>query len=816
MKSFVGKGILLVASALAGAPFAFAEEHLGRSQSPLISDVVVTEDQQEQLGLLQLTANGRGCSATLITNDWVLTAAHCLDAAAMRMPASAQVNGNWGPARAQFGNADYIYRSWGLNDSGGMYDFALLHLPRGLRVHGTTTGYVRELSDISISDMLDVNVAVYGRGMNTLAFKNQQTNVDMQSTGDNQFRSFVFTVKRLEPNLFWFPKGEKGEMVGGGDSGGPSFEVTRGSPRIAGVHALCHTDCLAGHQCPASDSWTWVSNIRECGDAPVGNFRGAIYGLMKQAWNPALPVQTLQMLHAEAEVQKELLLGQLDTLPWDYVRRTAQFACRNRGFDSGFFDGNYQAGVRYQMRCLNASTGAWFDALPPDMLRINEKFTTIVNLGWAQGARAAGELCKNRNPAFVAGMLTGFEAKSSNPGGFADLRDGVWCFNNSSATWIDASVGEFSAQGTPIGDLNTIGWAPAARAAAQYCRRKNFPAGGFFNGHQLNDKRGVICLGQNSLISDRASAMTDTTSYAGAARAQAQTEATRAASAGLPRGARVTQSATVGRQSAVIAALGAAQASSAAAVPVITPAPGATNFYAIDGKGALIRYSHNLPETGSVPNASVAAVSGWSAYDAVIPAGGNHLYARAGNGDLLWFQHNPGDAANPWNGPVKVGHGWQSFTQIIGGGNGVIYAIAPDGSLQWYRHAGFATGDPNSWLGPTQVGTGWGDFRNVFSSGEGVLYAVTKDGKLMVYHHLDPANGAMRWSGPVQVGTGWSGFAQLFSAGNGVIYGLATDGKLSYYRHLTWNAPAPTFKWVGPVPAGVGLDPAMKVTPLLP
>ena len=812
MKSIVGSGILLAVLTIAGTPFALAEEHLGTSQSPLISNVVVTEDQQEQLGLLQLTANGRGCSATLITNDWVLTAAHCLDAAAMRMPNNAQLNGNWGPTRAQFGNADYIYRSWGLNDAGGMYDFALLHLPRGMRVNGTTTGYVRELTDISISDMLDVNVAVYGRGMNTLAFKNTKTNVDMQSTGDNQFRSFVFTVKRLEPNLFWFPKGENGEMVGGGDSGGPSFEVTRGSPRIAGVHALCHTDCLAGHQCPASDSWTWVSNIRECGDAPVGNFRGAIYGLMKQAWNPALPVQTLQMLHAEAEVQKELLLGQLDTLPWDYVRRAAQIACRNRGFDSGFFDGKYQAGVRYQMRCVNASTGAWFDALPPDMLRINEKFSTIVDLGWAHGARAASELCKNRDPGYIAGMLTGFEAKSQPHGGFADLRDGVWCFNGSSATWFDSTQNELAAQGTPIGDLNNTGWAPAARAAAEYCRRKHYPAGGFFNGYQLNDRRGVICLGRNSLVSDGVKA--DTASSYGAARAQVGDSRSATTASALPRGALVTQSATVGRPSAAIAALGAAQQPSAAAAP--TQAPSVTTFYAVDGKGALIRYSHNLPEDGSAPNPSVAAVAGWNVYNAVIPAGGNRLYARAANGDLLWFQHSPGNAANPWSGPVKVGNGWQSFKQIIGGGNGVIYAIAPDGSLMWYRHAGFATGDPNAWVGPTKVGTGWGNFRNVFSSGDGVIYAVTQDGKLMVYHHLDPVNGSMRWSGPVQVGTGWGGFAQLYSAGNGVIYGLATDGKLSYYRHLTWNAATPTFEWAGPVPAGVGLDPAARITPLLP
>ena len=151
----------------------------------------------------------------------------------------------------------------------------------------------------------------------------------------------------------------------------------------------------------------------------------------------------------------------------------------------------------------------------------------------------------------------------------------------------------------------------------------------------------------------------------------------------------------------------------------------------------------------------------------------------------------------------------------MGGGNGVIYAIAPDGSLMWYRNTGFATGEA-SWVGPKKISTGWSSFKTVFSAGEGVIYAVTNDGKLMLYHHLDPMGGEKRWSGPVQVGTGWDGYAQLFSTGNGVIYGLATDGKLSYYRHLTWNAANPTFKWVGPIAAGAGFNPAARIVPLLP
>lgn len=484
------------------------EEHLGRSQDPLVSDIVVTEAQQEQLGLLQMSANGRGCSAALLTNSWVLSAAHCLDAAAMRMPGNVQLNGNWG-ARAQIGTADYIYRSWGLEARGYGYDFALIHLRAPMRVNGTTTGYLRELSTLSLNDMNGVNVAVYGRGINVLASVNPRTGVAMPSSGDNQFRSAVFTVNRIEPTLYWYPKGPKGETVGGGDSGGPSFEVTTGVPRIAGVHALCHANCLAGKSCPASDSWTWVSDIPECGDAPVGAIGGALVDLMRQVWNPGKPVETVQLRHSEGQAQKDVLLGAIDTLPWDYVRRAAQALCRNRGFEFGFLDGNAQPGVRYQARCVAAATGSWFDAGPADMAKINDRFTGIAQTGWAQGARAASDVCRNRDPASVAGLYTGYEARSQVDGGFADQRNGVWCFNASSATWFDATQAELSAQGTPIGDLNATGWAVAGRAAVEYCRRKFYPAGGFFNGHQLNDRRGVVCLGANSLVSDRVKAVDD-------------------------------------------------------------------------------------------------------------------------------------------------------------------------------------------------------------------------------------------------------------------------------------------------------------------
>src|SRR5689334_11759682 len=161
--------------------------------------------------------------------------------------------------------------------------------------------------------------------------------------------------------------------------------------------------------------------------------------------------------------------------------------CMNRGFVSGFLDGAGQPGRRYQLRCVSDGAGRWHDAGPPEMSRINDRYRDVAQTGWAQGARAANDLCKIIEPSSVGGILTGYQAVTNPSGGFYDQKDGVFCFNDTNATWFDSTQGELAAQGTPIGDLNATNWAMASRAATEYCRKRFYPAGGFFNGHQLGD-----------------------------------------------------------------------------------------------------------------------------------------------------------------------------------------------------------------------------------------------------------------------------------------------------------------------------------------
>src|SRR5690348_4585844 len=102
------------------------QEHLGRSQSPLVSVTVVTAAQQEQLGLLSMVSNRGGCTASLLDNNWAVSASHCLNANDMRNPAGVMLSAAW--SRAQFARPDYIYRFWGIDVQGSTYDISLLHL----------------------------------------------------------------------------------------------------------------------------------------------------------------------------------------------------------------------------------------------------------------------------------------------------------------------------------------------------------------------------------------------------------------------------------------------------------------------------------------------------------------------------------------------------------------------------------------------------------------------------------------------------------------------------------------------------------------
>jgi hypothetical protein len=72
-------------------------------------------------------------------------------------------------------------------------------------------------------------------------------------------------VTRDEDQRYWYPS-VNGQMIAGGDSGGPSFAWVLSGYALVGVHSLAHTNYVPGKP---QTGWTWVTSTPDAGDAPI-------------------------------------------------------------------------------------------------------------------------------------------------------------------------------------------------------------------------------------------------------------------------------------------------------------------------------------------------------------------------------------------------------------------------------------------------------------------------------------------------------------------------------------------------------------------
>ena len=459
----------------------------------LVSNNLVDAATQERLGLVSI----RGCSGVLLRNDWLATASHCFPVETARNPNTLLVDAGWGTGAAgapltQTRAAAAIYRFWGTDTAQGdgwsRWDLALVRLATPFVVNGSQTGFRANFSERSLAAMNGVTVRAYGIGINRLASGSGPT--AMSSSTDDSFRSADFTVDQIESRHYSMPTGAT--TLAGGDSGGPSFEVAAdGSLLLAGIHSKCEGRCLPGQQCPESDLWTWMQFVDRCADAPIAQLRGTIEELMDQTWDPRAEVAVFRAKHSEGAVGNDLLLGQLDGLPWAYARRAAQRMCLNRGFLAGVATGHHTPGDSYEVMCFGPS-GRFYDAGQAEVDATGHGYTSPDETGWARAGRVAAGLCAQKHPGSPGGFMTGY--RREGVGIFPALM-GVFCLDGDAGRWADATTGALGL----AGDLDETAWASAGRAATSWCRNRPLFGGqaGFLNGHQLGANRGTVCVGSS-------------------------------------------------------------------------------------------------------------------------------------------------------------------------------------------------------------------------------------------------------------------------------------------------------------------------------
>ncbi len=237
----------------------------------IINGARIDVETQRSRGLV--TVNG-GCSGTMLTHKWVITADHCIT-----------TDGNIGGPPVRFANLT-VTATWSTTSARPTQYVRFSGAPNNLDIALVELGDVdmggpvRALPDLDNGALVTtLDILKNGRGFFFFARRDPGPPArDIASGGGGPYREAIFRASNIVANSYQLQVNANNQVGAAGDSGGSDWMLRAGqAPLMVGIQSTCsRTSCLAGHVCNPADPWTWATGISLCTSGRVSPIRNDI------------------------------------------------------------------------------------------------------------------------------------------------------------------------------------------------------------------------------------------------------------------------------------------------------------------------------------------------------------------------------------------------------------------------------------------------------------------------------------------------------------------------------------------------------------
>lgn len=208
--------VFALSLAVGCAPVGDAPDGLDSNAQEVVNGNVISDQTAAVYGLARVNWGTLLCSGVIYKNSWVLTASHCFNFTTPTSGVTVTVGG-------------VTYASDRVRTV-STADLALVHLTSPIPVNGSTTGYTVPFYQGTLPSLQGQGLYCFGYGTNSFA-----------PTGgaliDGRARWAYLTVSSfyVEGPFYSFAPNASGQILGGGDSGGPCFAVQSGRMVLSGI-----------------------------------------------------------------------------------------------------------------------------------------------------------------------------------------------------------------------------------------------------------------------------------------------------------------------------------------------------------------------------------------------------------------------------------------------------------------------------------------------------------------------------------------------------------------------------------------------------